>query len=165
MLKKLKKAGNVSVTEFMMGRYGYDPFSKFLIILSMLLLVATALMQGARLNMMAESKYMYLVAILVMGFGYYRMASKNIKRRKKENEAYLKFISRFSRKAKMQLEQEEKAKKYATFEAYQELGEDGVTVYRCYRCRNCGTELRFEEGQGLKKIQCPNCSNSLLDRI
>lgn len=164
-MAKKKGAGNQTVTEFMVGRYGYDQFSRFLIILAMVLLVATVLMQTAFIDMWAQSKYMYIVAILVLAFGYYRMASKNIKKRKKENEAYLKFMSNFSKKARAQLDREERNRKYATFEAFQELGEDGVTVYRCYRCRNCGEELRFEEGQGVMKIQCPNCDNSLVDRI
>ncbi len=165
MAKNKKGAGNQTVTEFMVGRYGYDELSKFLIILGMILLVVTVLMQTARIDMWAQSKYMYILAILVLAFGYCRMGSKNIKKRKAENEKYLKFISKFSKKAQAKLEREERVKKYSTFEAYHELGEDGETVYHCYRCRGCDEILRFEEGTGIVKIICPNCGNSLIDRV
>lgn len=165
MAKKNKGAGNQTVTEFMQGRYGYDEFSKFLIVLGMILLVATVLMQTALINMWAQSKYMYIVALLVLAFGYFRMGSKNIKKRKQENEKYLTFLAKFSKKAQAKLDREERVRRYATFEAYQELGEDGETVYHCYRCRGCDEILRFEEGTGIVKIICPNCGNSLIDRV
>ncbi len=165
MANKKKGAGNQTVTEFMVGRYGYDELSKFLIVLGMILLVVTVLMQTARVDMWAQSKYMYIIALIVLGLGYFRMGSKNIKKRKQENENYLKFMSKFSKKAQAKLEREERVKKYSTFEAYHELGEDGETVYHCYRCRGCDEILRFEEGTGIVKIICPNCGNSLIDRV
>ncbi len=162
MARKNKK-GNQTVTEFMQGRYGYDQLSKFLIVLAMILLVATVLMQTALMNMWAESKYMYIVAIIVLAMGYGRMASKNIKKRKQENEAYLRFMSRFSKKAQAYLDREEKAKKYATFEVSQELGDD-ETVYYVYKCRGCGWEKSFPENMGVIKVICPECGNELIDR-
>ena len=164
MARRKKGESGKTVTEFMMGRYGYDELSKALIVLGMVLLVATVLMQTALIGMWAQSRYMYIVAVLVLAAGYIRMGSKNIKKRKAENEKYLKFISKFSKKAQAKLEREDRIRKYATFEAYQELGEDGETVYRCYRCRGCDEILRFEEGSGIVKIVCPNCGNSLVDR-
>jgi DNA-directed RNA polymerase subunit RPC12/RpoP len=165
MAKNRKPLHKVTVKEFMTGRYGYDQLSKALMILGMMLLLLTAFMPSETLHMGAYAKYMYLLSILVLGFGYYRMGSKNIKRRKKENETYLKLISGFSKKAKMALENENRAKKYSTFEMAKELAEDGETVIRCYTCRGCGTELRFEEGQGIMNIKCPECGNTLVDRI
>ena len=165
MAKERKPIHKITVTEFMQGRYGYDQLSKFLMILGMIMLVVTGLMQGKTIGLPGYSKYMYLLALLVLGFGYYRMASRKIQKRKKENEAYLKLISGFSRKAKEALEREENYRKYSTFEMSKELSEDGETVIICYKCRGCGTEQRFEEGQGIKTIKCPNCTNTLVDRI
>lgn len=162
-MAKKKSAGNKTVTEFMQGRYGYDQLSKFLIVLAMILLVATVFMQTAFMDMWAESKYMYIVAIIVLACGYGRMASKNIKKRKAENEAYLRFMSRFSKKAQAQLDREERNRKYATFEMSKELGEDGI-VYSVYKCRGCGSEQRFAENKGVIKIICPECGNELVDR-
>lgn len=164
MARKKNGTGNQTVTEFMMGRYGYDELSKALIILGMIFLIITVLMQTVFIRMWGVSRYMYLIAIVILAFGYFRMLSKKIKKRKKENEKYLKFMAKFSKKAQAKLDREERVKKYATFEVSKELGEDGETVYACYRCRTCDEIIRFEEGSGVIKVVCPNCGNSLVDR-
>ncbi|MBP3384632.1 MAG: hypothetical protein J6M22_04105 [Firmicutes bacterium] len=156
-MAKKKKFYQTTVSEFLSGRYGFDELSKIMIILSMILMVVSVLV--------TYNRWIYLVAIIILGIGYWRMCSKNIKKRKAENDAYLKLISGFSRKARTKLEEQDKAKKYSTFEMHKELGEDGETVYAVYTCRGCGKVLRFEENQGLVKIICPECKNELLDRI
>lgn len=154
-MAKKNGVGNKTVTEFMQGRYGYDQLSRFLIILSMILLVVAVLF--------TYNRFVYLVAVIILAIGYWRMASKNIKKRKAENEKYLRITSRFSKKAKAQLEREERSRKYATFEMAKEMGEDG-SVYVVYTCRGCGNEQRFEENLGVIKIVCPECGNELVDR-
>ena len=161
MTKKRKPLHKVTVTEFLTGRYGYDQLSKFLMILGMILLVATMMLQN---RIYSNSKYVYLLAIIVLGFGYYRMGSRKIEKRKEENEAYLRFMSRFSGKARMALEKDEKYRKYATFEVAQELDEETNKVYYVYTCRQCGHEQRFEENMGIIKVICPHCKKELVDR-
>lgn len=163
-MAKRKPIHKITVTEFLTGRYGYDEFSKFLIGASMILMIATVLLQSYT-GMWQLAKWLYLVAIIVLAFGYYRMASKKIKKRTAENERYLKFIAPFSKKAKMKLEQDETTKKYSNFEMYTELGEDGETVYKCYRCRKCDVVVRYEAGGGIVKVICPECGTNLVDRL
>ena len=155
---------NVTVTEFMTGRYGYDELSKMLVIAATVLLAGTMLVQ-TQLGLWNMSKFMYIIALLVLGFGYYRMGSKNIKRRTAERMAYLKLIAPFSAKVRMKLEKQDEVKKYANFEAYSELGEDGETVYGCYRCRKCDVVVRYEAGGGIVKVVCPECGTNLVDRL
>lgn len=164
MAKKRKGIMDVTVTEFMTGRYGYDELSKLLIIGSMVLMVATILVQN-KLGAWQLSKYMYIVALIILALGYGRMASKKIKKRTAENERYLRMIAPFSRKVRNKLEKEETVKKYANFEAYTELGEDGETVYKCYRCRKCDVVVRYEAGGGIVKVICPECGTNLVDRV
>ena len=163
-MAKKKRIMDTTVTEFMTGRYGYDELSKLLIIASMVMMVATILIQN-NLGAWQLSKYLYIVALIVLGLGYWRMGSKNIKRRTAEREAYLKLIAPFSAKARKKLEKDETVKKYANFEAYSELGEDGETVYRCYRCRKCDVVVRYEAGGGIVKVICPECGTNLVDRL
>ena len=163
-MAKKKSLRNTTITEFMTGRYGYDEFSKLLIILSILLMVVTVLLQSYA-GMWQLARFMYLIAIIILGFGYYRMGSKKIQKRKAENEKYLRFIAPFSKKAKMKLERDETTKKYVNFEMFTELGEDGETVYKCYRCRKCGVVLRYEAGGGIVKVICPECGTNLVDRL
>jgi hypothetical protein len=162
--KKRKSFMDVTVTEFMTGRYGQDEVSKVLIIGAMVLMVCTLLIQSY-LGLWQLAKVLYIVALILLGFGYYRMGSKNIKRRTAEREAYLKLIAPFSAKARKKLEKDETVKKYANFEAYTELGEDGVTVYKCYRCRKCDVVVRYEAGGGIVKVVCPECGTNLVDRL
>lgn len=150
-----KKLRDQTVTEFMVGRYGYDKFSRFLIVLSMVLMILTVF-----LNL----KYLYIIALVVLAFGYYRMISRNIKRRKRENEIYTSIVSKFSFRKKPEQAEANGVRKYADFEVYQEIGEDEETVYYCYKCRGCGHEIREPEGQGIVKIVCPDCGKQLLDR-
>ena len=164
MAKKRKSIMDTTVTEFMTGRYGYDEVSKVLIIASIVLLAATMLLQTS-LGLWNASKFVYIIALLLLGFGYYRMGSKNIKRRTAERMAYLKFIAPFSKIARQKLEKQDEVKKYANFEAYTELGEDGVTVYKCYRCRKCDVVVRYEAGGGIVKVVCPECGTNLVDRL
>ena len=155
---------DTTVTEFMTGRYGYDEVSKVLIIVAMVLLVVTLLAQ-TKLGLWGLSRYVYVVALIFLGLGYGRMASKKIKKRTAEREAYLKLISPFSAKARQKLENQDQVKKYANFEAYTELGEDGETVYKCYRCRKCDVVVRYEAGGGIVKVICPECGTNLVDRV
>ena len=163
-MAKKKRIMDTTVTEFMTGRYGYDELSKVLIIASMVMMVATILIQN-NLGAWQLSKYLYIIALIVLGLGYWRMGSKNIKKRTAEREAYLKLIAPFSAKARKKLEKDETVKKYANFEAYSELGEDGVTVYKCYRCRKCDVVVRYEAGGGIVKVICPECGTNLVDRL
>lgn len=144
-----------TVSEFMVGRYGYDKLSQFLILLSMVLML---------LSVFLNVKYMYLIAILALALGYYRMASKNIKRRKKENEVFLSIVSKFKLKKKFDQTENEGVKRYADFIVTQELGNDEETVYYCYKCRGCGREIREPENKGIVKIVCPDCGRQLIDR-
>lgn len=144
-----------TVTEFMMGRYGYDKFSLFLISISMILMMLTVFL---------NFKYLYILAVLVLAFAYYRMASKNIKRRKKENEIFMSIISKFNFRKKSNQRENNGTKRYADFIVSQELGEDEETVYYCYKCRGCGHEIREPENQGIVRIVCPNCGKRFVDR-
>ena len=164
MAKKRKNIMNTTVTEFMTGRYGQDEVSKVLIIAAMVLMVGTLLVQSS-FGLWQLSKYLYIVALILLGLGYYRMGSKNIRRRTAEREAYLKLISPFSKIARQKLEKQDQVKKYANFEAYTELGEDGETVYKCYRCRKCDVVVRYEAGGGIVKVICPECGTNLVDRL
>lgn len=144
-----------TVSEFMVGRYGYDKFSRFLVVLSMILMVLTVF-----LNL----KYLYIIAIVVLAFGYYRMVSKNIKRRKREYDIYVSIVSKLGFRKKTNQEAPGGVKKYANFEVTQELGDDEETVYYCYKCRGCGREIREPENKGIVKIVCPDCGKQFIDR-
>ena len=63
----------------MLGRYGTDDFSKFLLALCLVLLV---------LNMFTRVQLLYLLALVLLVYCYFRMFSRNISARAAENQRY-----------------------------------------------------------------------------
>ena len=65
---------------FMIGRYGVDELSKFMVIVAVILWV---------LNMFVDSRFFYSWGMLILILAYVRMFSKNIQKRYQENQKYL----------------------------------------------------------------------------
>ena len=55
--------------EFMQGRYGADEISRFIMAVTLVLLI---------LNMFTRIPLLYLLALVFLGYGYFRMFSRNI---------------------------------------------------------------------------------------
>ena len=70
----------------MRGRYGMDNLNRFLIIVSVILIV---------LDLFIPGRILYLLAVLALIYVYCRMFSRNINARYRENQKFLQFISRF----------------------------------------------------------------------
>lgn len=121
---------------FMQGRYGVDSFSRFLMgaaIVSMILMMFT------------RRSVFNLITFAVIVYVYFRMLSKNIPRRYRENQAYLHYSGRvrfwFSRK-KSELAQRK--------------------VYHFYRCPKCRQRVRIPKGKGRVAICCPKCGEEFI---
>lgn len=71
---------------FMMGRYGADDYSKFLLGLSVALMV---------LNLFLRIPFLNIAIFAVLVYVYVRMFSKNIQKRYAENMKYLDLKGRF----------------------------------------------------------------------
>lgn len=143
--------------QFMQGRYGFDEFGKFLIILSMIIVLASNFIRF---------RLVYLVGIALLIYAYFRIMSRNIYKRQQENQRYFAFRSKFSRK-----------KSGGTVNSWRPggFGKNGGSSagsanasansqYSFYRCRSCGQTVRVPKGKGTIKITCPNCGNSFIDR-
>lgn len=119
----------------MQGRYGADRYSRFLLFL------AAAL---ALLNLFVfKNTVTTLLVIAIVIYGYYRVFSKNITARSRENAAYLRKVGSLSR-LKRQI-----------------FGKDG---YKYFSCRKCNTELRVPKGKGKIKVRCPKCGDTSIKR-
>lgn len=119
---------------FMQGRYGSDPFSQFLLIVAIVLLVLNILLRNAVLE---------LIPFGILIYTYFRMFSKNIAARSRENQKYLE-ITRVIR------------------EKFQN-GKQGLK-YHIYRCPSCGQKIRIPRGKGKIEITCPKCKNKFVKR-
>ena len=116
---------------FMYGRYGVDALYYGLSVLWMGLWVA---------GMVVESPVLYILAWFCLGYTTFRMFSKNIARRRRENEWFLKLWN--------------PTKNFFRFQ-WRRIKECREAVYR--KCPDCRSNLRLPHRRGKHTAVCPRC--------
>ena len=123
---------------FMYGRYGVDKFSIVLIIVSFLL---------SLILRFVPVPFVLLFSYIPLFFAAYRILSKDIPRRQRENEAFLKIYYPIAYGFK---------KKYEHFKQMQ--------THKFYKCPGCTQQLRVPRGRGKIEITCPKCKTSFIKK-
>ena len=126
-----RKIGD-ALRRFMYGRYGTDKLNQTLIIAALVLLLAGWL--GGRflagwLNVLSFLAYVPLIWSIV------RMYSRNIEKRRRQNAAYLRFLSALKDRD-----------------------------HRYYRCPRCRQTVRVPRGRGRINIRCPKCGEQFIKK-
>ncbi len=124
--------------EFMRGRYGVDQLANFLMAVCLGLIV---------LNLFVRGQVLYLLALVILGYSYFRMFSKNYAARSEENRRYLSCtqgIRRSWAKLKSRVRQ--------------------FRHYHVYKCPSCGQKIRIPRGKGKIMVTCPKCRNEFSKR-
>lgn len=116
---------------FMAGRYGSDQLNKFLFIVILVILIA---------SFFVGRGWLYFIGLGLLIYAYYRMLSRNIAARYKENEGYLRLSG-----------------KVRNFFAVKKSHFSQRKNYRFYRCPKCGQQVRVPKGKGHIRITCPKC--------
>lgn len=145
--------------QFMQGRYGMDSFGRFLLIVS---LIAVLLSNFRFLHLF------YFPAILLLVYVYFRMMSKNLYKRQKENQRFLSIKAKISGKhgglwGRFRGSRKSPGSSWDSGCASGRTAGDN-SQYNFYRCRSCGQVIRVPKGKGTLKITCPKCGNSFVDR-
>lgn len=124
------------IQKFMMGRYGVDNLYRFLLMLYFILIV---------IDLFFNNIVLTVLEFLVIFIMFYRVFSKNIKQRRKENELFL----------------EIKKKCIKPFEVIKKNREDKYHIYK--RCPKCKTILRLPlpNKRGIKHAKCPHCKKKV----
>lgn len=117
--------------EFMSGRYGADQLSRFTLAVSLVLLVA---------NIFTNLRIVYLAALVVLAWCYYRMFSRNIAKRSAENQKYLNAVWKLK----------------VRFGKFRNRVVQSKN-YHIYKCPSCGQKIRIPRGKGKICITCPKC--------
>ncbi|MCD7981014.1 MAG: zinc-ribbon domain-containing protein [Clostridiales bacterium] len=73
---------------FMYGRYGSDQLNRFLSLLALILLIV---------NLFVHVSFLWIAALVLLAWTYFRMFSRNTSKRAVENDRFLDFTSRFRR--------------------------------------------------------------------
>lgn len=121
--------------KFMTGRYGVDQLNRFLLVIFIIVSVLYMLTRNAIINTIS------LILLITL---YYRIFSRNIDKRYKENRRFLEAVDPYKKKFRSLLNQVKDRKDY-----------------RYFKCPNCGKSLRVPRGKGMIKITCPNCKTKI----
>ena len=121
----------------MMGRNGQDQLNLFLTVVCLVLLVLSAFIRGG------FGSFLNGLALALLILSWFRMLSRNLPRRRAENERYLRRryqVTGWLRRLKTRWEQRRD--------------------YRFFTCPSCHTTLRVPKGRGKIRIVCRKCGSS-----
>lgn len=124
--------------QFMTGRYGIDQFGRFLNGTVLALLLVYVIFRRPML---------YSVALLIMVYYCFRVFSRNISARFKENERFLHVRFRVRERWEKWKAQAEQMRKF-----------------HIYRCPGCGQKIRIPRGRGKVKVRCPKCHTEFIKK-
>ena len=122
---------------FMQGRYGIDQLNSFLMIVCVICFIVNMFIGSIVLTFIAYGTWLFVI---------FRMFSKNIYARNRENDKYLNFFSPISRWLKLKLmSKQDPSNKY-------------------FSCPKCKQMVRVPKGHGTVVVTCPNCQNKFEKR-
>ena len=122
---------------FMAGRNGNDQFNFFLLIVDVVLLLLASIF-SRRLGGL-----LYPLVLVLLGYSYFRMLSRNLYKRRTENERFLRLYGRVMSKLRLLKERWVQRRDYKFF-----------------TCPSCKAVMRVPKGHGKIKIVCRKCGNS-----
>ena len=126
---------------FMQGRYGADRLHRVLSWVYLAILVISLLISRS-----VDIKIYYAVFLLglaVLIFSFFRVFSKNIEKRRKENESWLAFENKIKKCFRI-LRDRWKFRKTHVFK----------------KCPKCKAVLRLKRIKGVHTVTCPHCNES-----
>ena len=122
---------------FMQERYGIDQLNSFLMIVCVICFIVNMFIGSIVLTFIAYGTWLFVI---------FRMFSKNIYARNRENDKYLNFFSPLSRWLKLKLmSKQDPSNKY-------------------FSCPKCKQMVRVPKGHGTVVVTCPNCQNKFEKR-
>jgi len=125
-------------TRFMYGRYGSDQLGRVIFYASIALLF---------LSFALRSGLFWYLSILGYVWGLFRMFSRNIAKRRAENELYL------QKSAKLRTELRQARVRFRNRKQY-----------KYFKCPQCRTRMRLTRGCGEKTVTCPHCKHTFTTR-
>ncbi|MDD6727614.1 MAG: hypothetical protein PUE08_00105 [Eubacteriales bacterium] len=127
---------------FMTGRYGIDKLWTVLIIAYLIVIIlANILYRFSKISYYAIS----VLGIVLVVFAVYRVFSKNIEERRKENEAWLRFAGKIRQKHNFNKNKWKQRK-----------------THKFVKCSKCKKVLRLPKHKGKINVTCPHCQNQFV---
>lgn len=124
---------------FMIGRYGSDQFSKFLLAIAVILMVISMFF--------SNQGVLYPLSLIILAYTYFRMFSRNIPKRYAENQKYMKYhnhaIQYLNKEKKIMAQRKD---------------------FHIYKCPNCKQKIRVPKGRGKIEISCKKCQHTFVKK-
>jgi predicted RNA-binding Zn-ribbon protein involved in translation (DUF1610 family) len=123
---------------FMAGRYGPDHLNTALLILAIAISLIAQLVHFSVLVYLS-----YAILLLI----FFRMLSRNIQRRRAENDRFLRYWWPIKQKIKRFFGRIKNSK-----------------THKFFRCPSCKNTLRVPRGKGKLQITCPKCGERFVKK-
>ena len=130
------------LARFMIGRNGNDQLNRFLLLADVVLLLLASL-----LGRTALGSLLYLLVLALLGLTYFRMLSRNLYKRRSENEGYLRRKQQLLSRLRVIKERWKQRKDYKFF-----------------TCPSCKAVMRVPRGRGKIRIVCHKCGNTFMGK-
>ncbi|MDO4974584.1 MAG: hypothetical protein Q4E38_10295 [Eubacteriales bacterium] len=130
------------IARMMAGRNGNDQLNRFLLLADVILLLLAGLLGRRGLGSL-----LYFLVLALLGLTYYRMFSRDLYRRRSENERYLREKEKLRAKGRVLRERWAQRKDYKFF-----------------TCPSCKAVMRVPRGRGKIRIVCHKCGNTFLGK-
>ena len=122
----------------MAGRNGNDQLNRLLMLADVI-----ALLLASLLSRTALGSVLYVLALILLVLTYYRMFSRDVYRRRSENERYLR----------------EKQKLLSRLRVLRERWRQRKD-YRFFTCPSCKAVMRVPRGKGRIRVVCQKCGST-----
>ena len=129
------------LTRFMAGRNGNDQLNNALLAAAVVLLLLASIFSRQL------GAVLYPLVLVLMGFVYFRMFTRNTYRRRAENERFLRWWMK--QQAALRVRKERWVQR---------------RDYKFFTCPSCKTVLRVPRGKGKIKLVCRKCGTSFMGK-
>lgn len=121
---------------FMVGRYGQDQLGRFITSLALVLLI---------INLFVKKASLPTVALVLIIYSYYRIFSRDINARYRENQKFLDSVEPLRRKV------------FTSKTRY-----DNRKTYKYIKCPSCKLKMKVPRGKGKIRVTCKSCGNKFI---
>ena len=129
------------LARFMAGRNGNDQLNNFLLVFTLVLMLAGSFAGGV------AGRYIMIASVLLLALCYFRMFSRNVYKRREENGKYLRWQYKVQTALRLRKERWVQRREYKFFS-----------------CPSCRASLRVPRGRGKIKIVCRKCGTSFFGK-
>lgn len=126
------------MANWMRGRNGSDELGNAVLVIALILLVV---------DVFVRTLWLGIIVLLLLGYACWRLSSKDVRQRRKENAAFVKVIG-----------------PVAPFLSFSRGDAASSQSFVQLECPTCSQKMRVPAGKGRMRVTCPRCQNKFETR-